>query len=102
MSNLHWIKMANLIFETEKKILAQDTFLPLKRNIDRMKTALEEAGIIMLNPLGEDYSETRTDVEATLLDTATSLKISEVIKPILYIIQEEKHLLLQKGIVIIE
>ncbi len=103
MSNLSLIKIANIVFETEKKVLTQESFSPLIRNVNRMKTVIEEGGLLVINPSGEAFSETRTDIEATLINpTSENQKICDVIKPIIYEIQEGKPVLIQKGIVIVE
>src|SRR5450755_3983186 len=98
--------MANLVFELEKKLSAQSLAgglpagapaglsvgvpaagLPagVRRNIDKMKAVLEEAGLLLLNPAGETYNEKRTDLEASITGSANgSLQVLDVIKPIVY------------------
>lgn len=102
MSEQLWIRMANLVFETEKKIRQQDNPANLQRNIDRMKTVLAEAGLLVLDPLGEPFTETRTDIEASIVSAATgSLIITEVLKPAIYLQEDGKKLLLQKAVVLV-
>ncbi|AEW01425.1 hypothetical protein Niako_5188 [Niastella koreensis GR20-10] len=97
-----WIKMANLVFELEKKLSTGQPSTGIVRNIDRMKSVLEEAGLLLLNPLGEPYNETRTDLEASITGDATiKLQVLDVIKPIVYTQQEDGRSLLQKGVVIV-
>lgn len=97
-----WIKMANLVFELEKKLSATQPSTAILRNIDRMKTVLEEAGLLLLNPLGETYNEARTDLEANITgEAAGKLIVLDVIKPIVYSQQEGRRSLLQKGVVIV-
>ncbi len=97
-----WIKMANLVFELEKKLSLQQPSTGVLRNIDRMKAVLEEAGLLLLNPMGELYTETRTDLEASITGSAKgSLEILDVIKPIVYTHQDGHRSLLQKGVVIV-
>ena len=100
MSQQLWIKMANLVFELEKK--AQKDAAPgVQRTLSRMQQVLEEAGLLILNPLGEAFSDTRTDVEATLVGALhDKLRITEVLKPIVYIHQEGKNTLVQRGVVL--
>jgi len=94
--------MANLIFELEKKLGDNDS-PGVKRNIQRMKDLLDEAGILLMNPMGEPYQETRTDLEANIASTAArgGLFVLDVIKPVLYAQQEQGRALLQKGVVIV-
>jgi molecular chaperone GrpE (heat shock protein) len=100
MSQQLWIKMANLVFELEKK--AQKEPAPgVQRTLLRMQQVLEEAGLLILNPQGEAFSETRTDVEATLVGAMHDrLTITEVLKPIVYIHEEGKKRLVQRGVVL--
>jgi len=102
MSQHLWIKMANLVFELEKKLPAiQGAPTGVQRNIDRMKTVLEEAGLMVLNPMGEAYTETRTDLEANITDAGKgTLQVLDVIKPVIYSSKEGAQSLLQKGVVI--
>jgi hypothetical protein len=93
--------MANLVFELEKKLTVNDS-PAIKRNVERMRAVLEEAGIMMLNPMGDAYQETRTDLEANLVSPAKgALFVVDVIKPVLYARQEQGRTLLQKGVVIV-
>lgn len=97
-----WIKMANLVFELEKKLSTAQPSTGIVRNIDRMKTVLEEAGLLLLNPLGEPYNEARTDLEASITGEASgNLHVLDVIKPIVYTQQDGGRSLLQKGVVIV-
>lgn len=102
MSQGLWIKMANLVFELEKKMTATGAVTSFKRNIDRMKAVLEEAGLVSLNPIGESYNETRTDLEASIAGSGSGpLKVLDVIKPVVYTNQEGRLSLIQKGVVIV-
>lgn len=93
--------MANLVFELEKKLGGNDS-PGIKRNFDRMKGVLEEAGILLLDPLGEPYLETRTDLEASIASSASGpLVVLDVIKPVVYTLDRQERVLLQKGVVII-
>jgi hypothetical protein len=93
--------MANLIFELEKKLAGHDS-PAVRRTFDRMKAVLDEAGILLLNPLGEPYVETRTDLEASIMASAKGpLTIVDVIKPIVYTGGGQERALLQRGVVIV-
>ncbi|WP_205514066.1 hypothetical protein [Longitalea arenae] len=102
MSQHLWIKMANLVFELEKKLSTGQPSTGILRNIERMKSVLEEAGLLLLNPLGEAYNEARTDLEASITGEASGkLYVLDVIKPIVYMQQQAGRSLLQKGVVIV-
>ena len=95
--------MANLVFELEKKLPASVVTTGVQRNIERMKSVLEEAGLLILNPLGEVYNETRTDLEASISGTGKdALYIVEVIKPVIYEMGGDGsgRSMVQKGVVI--
>lgn len=93
--------MANLVFELEKK-LTDNNSPGIKRTVARMKDVLDEAGILILNPLGELYQETRTDLEAGIASPAKgALYVVDVIKPVLYCAEKQGRTLLQKGVVIV-
>jgi len=101
MTQQLWIKMANLVFELEKKAAQAAPAPGVQRTVTRMQQVLEESGLLILNPLGEAFTETRTDVEATLVGALhDKLRITEVLKPIVYINQEGKNTLVQRGVVL--
>lgn len=94
--------MANLLFDLDKKIVSKDDNPTLLRIYDKMKSVVEEAGIFVYNPAGEKYTETRTDVEASISGSSmNNLVISDVIKPVLYKEENGRKMLLQKGVVIV-
>lgn len=98
MSQTLWVRMATLIFEMEKK----NDSPTLQRQIDRMKAVLEEADILLLNPQGEAYHDTRTDLEARILpDAKGALCVVDVIKPVIYGRDNGQRTLLQRGVVIV-
>lgn len=97
------VKILNQVFELEKKIKGKDELVSLQRNIDRIKNSFEELGLMMYNPQGETYTETRTDVEASISgDSAKNLQIINVIKPIVYEQNNGSRALIQKGVVVVE
>jgi copper chaperone CopZ len=84
----------NQIFEIEKKATNLKEENSIQRNINKMKGIMEEEffkgsstiGLTYHNPLGKDYTDTRTDCEATISGTEVeNLEIVEVIKPIIFI-----------------
>ena len=110
-----YLDFMNQIFEIEKK----STFLKeensIRRNLNKMKGILEEEffrgtstiGLSYHNPLGENYTDTRTDCEATIAGTEVeNLKIIEVIKPIIFYAYQENEkrlkIIVQPAIVIVQ
>jgi hypothetical protein len=97
--NAH-IKILNSIFEIEKKITENDT--AIKRNVERIKSTFEEIGLRYYNPIGENYTETRTDCEASISGKLTSdMKIITVVKPIIFSLEDNRQSIIQKGVVIV-
>lgn len=83
-----YLDFINQIFEIEKKVNNLREENSITRNINKIKGMMEDEffkGFTYINPLGEDYSDTRTDCEATIAGNGTeNLEIIEVIKPIIY------------------
>jgi hypothetical protein len=95
------LRIINQLFEVDKKIRSIHGAEGVLRNLERIKNYFEEMGYHIYNPLGEPYSETRTDCEASIAGTSTeNLYIQEVIKPIVHQVQQGESRIIQKGIVI--
>jgi hypothetical protein len=93
----------NQVFEIERKLSLHGDSNNLSRNISRIKDAFEELNFFYEDPTGEKYQETRTDLEATISGKGTeSLKVVEVIKPIIRVGQRALSRVVQKGIVVVE
>ena len=95
-----YLDFMNQIFEIEKKSANIKEDNSIQRNINRIKGILEEEffkggsiiGCTYHNPLGESYSDTRTDCEATIAGTEVeNLEIIEVIKPIIFCAYQENE-----------
>ncbi|MVM35155.1 hypothetical protein GO755_34345 [Spirosoma sp. HMF4905] len=94
------VDIANQVHILEKKAekdkLSGNTY---SRPLQRIRQALLELGISYHSPDGEPYSETRTDVEASVTgDLTDNLVITQVIKPIV----TYNGQIIQTGIVIVE
>jgi len=96
------IEMANQVFELERKIANIPEAQRLQRNVRRMRQALEDNGILIYDPHGEEWSETRTDCEASISgDSPENLRIIEVIKPILRFEEKGLQQIIQRGVVVV-
>ena len=93
-----YLDFINQIFEIEKKATNLKEDNSIQRNINKLKAILEEEffkgsstiGLTYHNPLGEVYSDTRTDCEATIAGIEVeNLEIIEVIKPIIFYAYQE-------------
>jgi hypothetical protein len=94
----------NQIFEIEKKLSLHGDPNNITRNINRIKDAIEEMSFFYQDPMGEDFKETRADIEATISGKGTEhLRIVEVIKPVIRFGQRASlSCVVQKGVVVVE
>ena len=110
-----YLDFMNQIFEIEKKAANLKEENSIQRNLNKMKGILEEEffkgsstiGLTYHNPLGESYSDTRTDCEATISGTGVeNLEIVEVIKPIIFYAYHENEkvikVIVQPALVIVQ
>src|SRR4051812_17867743 len=97
------LRIINQVFELEKKSVQKTEMNSIQRNITRIKDAFSEMGLQWSNPIGEPYNDTRTDCEASIAgDSSENLKITEVIKPIVWRTEGTLNYIVQKGLVIAE
>lgn len=108
------LNILNQIFEIEKKVSKLQESNSISRNTNRLKEILElEMGafyssditpsFVIENPLGEPYSEKRTDCEASIAGEGTeNLVIVEVIRPIIRYKVKGQNLIIQRAVVIVE
>jgi len=90
------IEIINQLTTIESKIAGSED---VQRSFNRIKQALSEMGYSYSFPINEEYKDTRTDIDASIVGESTSnLVITKVIKPI--IIQDSK--IIQRGVVIVE
>lgn len=107
-----YLDLVNQIFEIEKKSLNISEENSIQRNINKIRGLLEDGcfkdvGLTYHNPIGENYSDTRTDCEATIAGTSVeNLEIIEVIKPIIFYSYSENgktmKIIAQPAVVIVQ
>lgn len=110
-----YLDFINQIFEIEKKVNNLKEENSIQRNINKMKGIMEEEffkgssiiGFTYHNPIGEVYTDTRTDCEATISGVGIeNLEIIEVIKPIIYYSYQESNkvikVIVQAAVVIVQ
>lgn len=107
-----YLDLVNQIFEIEKKATSIKEDNSIQRNVNRINGLLEEGffkdvGLTYHNPLGENYTDTRTDCEATISGTGVeNLEIIEVIKPIIFYSYKENEntfkIIAQPAVVIVQ
>lgn len=99
--------VVNQIYELEQKLKKPSVLEGIQRNVNKMKDAFEDYGIVYEDPMDQRCSETRTDVEMTIAGTGTDdLVVIEVIRPIVRqrnpTFQGDAGRIVQKGIVVVE
>lgn len=114
-----WIlSIINQLYDIENKIRRDGDPSNIQRNLEKILNVLNtETGISDLSmnriklafedPMGQDFTETRTDLEATISGAGTDkLRVVEVVKPIIRVIFSdtagEYSKIVQKGIVVVE
>lgn len=110
-----YLDFINQIFEIEKKTANIEEDNSIQRNLNKIKGMLEEEffrgnnliGFTYHNPIGENYSDTRTDCEATIAGVdINNLEIIEVIKPIVFCAYQENDVVMksivQQAVVIVQ
>lgn len=101
MTETQLISIVNQLFEIEKKT-THHNFDKIHRNVDRLKSIIEDLGIIYKNPTGEKYDETRIDCSATLLEDGDHLVIHDTMKPIIYRKNNNQLEIIQQARVIVK
>jgi hypothetical protein len=101
MTEAQLISIVNQLFEIEKKT-TQHNFDKINRNVERLKSIIEDLGILYKNPTGEKYDETRIDCSATLLEDGDNLIIHDTMKPIIYRKKNNQLEIIQQARVIVK
>ena len=97
------LQVLNNLCDIERKLGLNGDPHNVRRNVGRIKEAFEEQQIFYEDPMGQDFNETRTDLDASITGTGTeSLKVVEVIKPIVRAGNKSLSRVVQKGIVLVE
>lgn len=95
------LAVLNQLFDLEQKVNRLEQCESLRRNISRMKDALEEMHLVYENPIGQSFNETRTDVEAHIAGSGTeNLRIIEVLKPVIRLSVAGTSKVIQRGVVV--
>jgi len=99
-----FIAIINQVFDVRKKIEEHNLEKRLIRNLNRIDLELEKQGCFVHNPIGEKYDPSRLDCEAMVSGGSDKdeMVIVEVIKPIVYQKINNKSIILQKAVIIVE
>ena len=95
-------EIINQVFALDLKMKKENND-SVNRYLDRIYHEFESMGFQVVNPIGQSYRNEMTDVEANILgDLNKRSKITKVLKPVIYKVENNESKLLQKGIVIVE
>lgn len=98
-----WLVVLNNLYDIERKLALHGDQGNANRNVERIKEVYADQSIFYEDPMGQIFSETRTDLEATITGQGTDrLKVVEVIKPIIRAGDSSYSRVIQKGIVIVQ
>lgn len=99
-----WIlNTLNNVYEIERKLALHGDAGNATRNIDKIKDTFAEQGVFYEDPMGQEFKETRTDLDATISGPGIdNLFVAEVIKPIIRAGEAAFSKVVQKGIVVVE
>ena len=97
------LQVLNNLCDIERKLSIHGDPGNAKRNVERIKETFEDEKVFYEDPIGQSFSETRTDLEATITgEGSDNLKVVEVIKPIIRVGDRNFSRVVQKGIVIVQ
>jgi hypothetical protein len=98
-----YLNIINQVFEIDKKAKKITEQTTLGRNIDKLKEIFAELGFEYHDPIGEKYSDSRSDCEASISGQSTKdLAIVETIKPIIRYRRDGYTTIVQKAVVVVE
>ena len=99
-----WVLVTlNNLCDIEKKLDINGDSSNVRRNVERIRELFEDENLFYENPIGQKFSETRTDLDATITGEGTEdLFVVEVIKPIIRAGNKNSSVVVQKGIVVVQ
>ena len=102
-----WVRVSGGAFDATNphagSVWLAEDFTATHEAEQRARQAFEEQQIIFEDPMGQDFNETRTDLDASITGVgAEDLKVVEVIKPIVRCGTKNLSRVVQKGIVVVE
>jgi hypothetical protein len=97
------LQTLNQVYEIERKLSLHGDSANLLRNVERIKDAFASQELFYEDPMGQPFSETRTDLEASIAGAgADDLVVTEVIKPIIRAGKQAYSVVVQRGIVVVK
>lgn len=97
------LQTLNQVYDMERKLSLHGDSANLLRNVERIKDAFASQELFYEDPMGQPFSETRTDLEASIAGAgADDLVVTEVIKPIIRAGKQAYSVVVQRGIVVVK
>lgn len=97
------LQTLNHLYEAERKLALHGDPGGVMRNIERIKSAFADEKLFYEDPMGQLFSETRADLEASIAGEGTeNLCVTEVIKPVIRYGEPSYSRVIQKGIVVVQ
>lgn len=92
----------NHIYDMERKLTLHGDGAGIQRNVERIKDSFAAEKLFYEDPMGQAFSETRTDLDASIAGQSTqNLVVTEVIKPVIRFGDHNYSRVVQKGIVVV-
>ena len=96
------LQTLNQLYDIERKVALHGDTGGVSRNIERIKDAFSTEKLFYEDPMGQEFSETRADLEASIAGEGVDhLVVTEVIKPVIRYGDSSYSRVVQKGIVIV-
>ena len=100
-----WVgKILSSLYHVERAMAGDPAIAQrYKRYIERMKNIMREHGWFFEDPDGQRFSETRSDLEASIVgDRVDDLVVVDVIKPIIRRGDEKESQVVKRGVVVVQ
>lgn len=96
------LQTLNHLYEIERKLALHGDAAGIARNVERIKSMFADEQLFYEDPMGQPFSETRADLEASISGEGTEdLVVIEVIKPVIRVGNQNYSKVVQKGIVVV-
>ena len=96
------LQTLNQLYDIERKLALHGDAAGVARNVERIKDAFMGDKLFYEDPMGQPFSETRADLEASIAGVGTeNLVVTEVIKPVIRWGDPAYSRVIQRGIVVV-
>lgn len=97
-----WLQIVNNLYELQRKLALHGDAGNASRNVERIRELIREQGFSYEDPMGQSFSETRADLDATISGASTeNLTVVEVIKPVVRADFQGISKVVQRGVVVV-